>query len=180
MKQSMEFERDPLYFKQSHEESQRAIAGRIIQARSLLPKVTMKEQFMRIIARMCIELDVDGHRPDIIITRAAMTRAAYEGRKQVSEEDMIFAAELTLGFRMRRTPLRRRLSARHGFSRCLSMLKRSRRKAGTEAEQKIGSSRQRACRRLRRAIGERLSIWRKNPFSKEWCFRLRQSSGRRR
>lgn len=104
MKQSMEFERDPLYFKQSHEESQRAIAGRIIQARSLLPKVTMKEQFLRIVARMCIELDVDGHRPDIIITRAAMTRAAYEGRKQVSEEDMIFAAELTLGFRMRRTP----------------------------------------------------------------------------
>jgi magnesium chelatase subunit D len=53
---------------------------------------------------MCIALDVDGHRPDIIITRAAMTKAAYDGRKTVTEDDMVFAAELTLGFRMRRSP----------------------------------------------------------------------------
>jgi magnesium chelatase subunit D len=33
-----------------------------------------------------------------------MTKAAYDGRKNVTEDDMIFASELTLGFRMRRTP----------------------------------------------------------------------------
>ena len=66
--------------------------------------MTIKNYFLRIVARMCIELDVDGHRPDIIITRAAVTKAAYDGRRQVSEDDMIFASELTLGFRMRRNP----------------------------------------------------------------------------
>ena len=29
---------------------------------------------------------------------------AFDGRRQVSEDDMIFASELTLGFRMRRNP----------------------------------------------------------------------------
>ena len=100
----MEFERDPIYFRGLYEESDNALAGKILQAQKLLPKVTIKEDFLRIVARMCIELDVDGHRPDIIITRAAMTKAAYDGRKNVTEDDMIFASELTLGFRMRRTP----------------------------------------------------------------------------
>jgi Mg-chelatase subunit ChlI len=104
MKQSMEFERDPIYFKKFYEESDKDISESIIKARKLLPKVTIKEDFLRIIARMCIELDVDGHRPDIIITRAAMTKAAFDNRKKVIEEDMVFAAGLTLGFRMRRTP----------------------------------------------------------------------------
>jgi Mg-chelatase subunit ChlI len=104
MKQAMEFERDPIYFKGLYEESDREVAQKILQAQRLLPRVTIKEDFLRIVARMCIELDVDGHRPDIIITRAAMTKAAYDGRKKVSEDDMIFASEITLGFRMRRTP----------------------------------------------------------------------------
>jgi Mg-chelatase subunit ChlI len=104
MKQAMEFERDPIFFRGLYEESDNALAGKILQAQKLLPKVTIKEDFLRIVARMCIELDVDGHRPDIIITRAAMTKAAYDGRKNVTEDDMIFASELTLGFRMRRTP----------------------------------------------------------------------------
>ena len=53
---------------------------------------------------MCIELDVDGHRPDIIITRGAKTKAAFDGRTEVTEDDVRLASELTLGFRMRRTP----------------------------------------------------------------------------
>ena len=104
MKQALEFGRDPIYFRGLYEESDREVGQRILQAQKLLPQVTIKEDFLRIVARMCIELDVDGHRPDIIITRAAMTKAAYDGRKNVTEDDMIFASELTLGFRMRRTP----------------------------------------------------------------------------
>ena len=104
MQQVMEFERDPVFFRKLYEESDRDIADGILAARRLLPRVAVKERFLRIIARMCIELDVDGHRPDIIISRAAMTRAALEGRRSVSEQDLVFAAQLTLGFRMRRTP----------------------------------------------------------------------------
>ena len=104
MKQAMDFERDPIYFKKLHDEPNDEFSRKIKAAQKLLPRVRIKEKFLRIVARMCIELDVDGHRPDIIITRAAMTKAAYDGRTAVSEEDMVFASELTLGFRMRRNP----------------------------------------------------------------------------
>lgn len=104
VKQATEFDRDPLYFKRGYEDADQEVTARIVQARKILPKVRIKEEFLRITARMCIELDVDGHRPDIIITRAAMAKAAYESRLKVSEEDLRFASELTLGFRMRRSP----------------------------------------------------------------------------
>jgi len=104
LQNSLAFERDPVYFKTAGTAEQQALQRKITQAQKLLPRVTMDESLLRIVARMCIELDVDGHRPDIIITRAALTRAAYLGRRTVSEEDMLFAAELTLGFRMRRSP----------------------------------------------------------------------------
>jgi len=104
MQQAMAFERDPIYFKRGFTEADATIAQKIIDAQKLLSKVSIKESFLRIIARMCIELDVDGHRPDIIITRAAMAKAAYDGRRKVIEEDVVFAADLTLGFRMRRSP----------------------------------------------------------------------------
>ena len=104
VKQASEFERDPIYFKRDYEDADREITAKIIQAAKILPKVKIREEFLRITARMCIELDVDGHRPDIIITRAAMAKAAYAGRLKVNEEDLRFASELTLGFRMRRSP----------------------------------------------------------------------------
>ena len=104
VKQASEFDRDPIYFKRDYENADREITAKIIQAAKILPKVKIREEFLRITARMCIDLDVDGHRPDIIITRAAMAKAAYEGRLKVNEEDLRFASELTLGFRMRRSP----------------------------------------------------------------------------
>ena len=104
VKQASEFERDPVYFRQQYEDAEKEITQKIVRARKMLPKVNIKEDFLRITARMCIELDVDGHRPDIIITRTALAKAAYEGRREVNEEDLRFASELTLGFRMRRSP----------------------------------------------------------------------------
>ena len=130
MKQAMEFERDPIYFRGLYEESDNEIAAKILRAQKLLPKVSIKEDFLRIVARMCIELDVDGHRPDIIITRAAMTRAAYAGRKKVTEDDMIFASELTLGFRMRRTPFEEAALGATKFQQVLDLAKK------LEAEEK--------------------------------------------
>ncbi len=104
MKQAMEFERDSLYFKRLCAAADSDITRKVLEAQKLLPRVAIDEYFLRLVARMCIQLDVDGHRPDIIIARAAITKAAYEGRNEVSEDDVIFASELALGFRMRRTP----------------------------------------------------------------------------
>jgi len=130
VKQAAEFERDPLYFRKQYEEAEREVTERIVRAKKLLPRVNMKDEFLRITARMCIELDVDGHRPDIIITRAAMAKAAYEGRLEVNEEDLRFASELTLGFRMRRTPFEEAALSADKFQQVLDHAKK------TEEEEK--------------------------------------------
>ncbi len=48
---------------------------------------------------------VDGHCGDIIMLKTAKTMVAYNGRDQVSEEDIETAAELALPHHVRRQPL---------------------------------------------------------------------------
>lgn len=55
-------------------------------------------------ANMAITLDVDGHRADITVIKAAKTLAAFEGRLKVSADDIKKAARLALPHRMRRRP----------------------------------------------------------------------------
>ncbi|MCX5885827.1 MAG: ATP-binding protein [Proteobacteria bacterium] len=98
--------------------------------RNLHTRLKIVKQAARVTARMCIELDVDGHRPDIIITRAALAKAAYEGRLEVNEEDLRFASELTLGFRMRRTPFEEAALSADKFQQVLDHAKK------TEEEEK--------------------------------------------
>jgi magnesium chelatase subunit D len=47
-------------------------------------------------------LEVDGVRPDIIISKTAITLAAFFGRNEVELDDLQLAAQLTLSHRTRR------------------------------------------------------------------------------
>jgi len=102
IKRNLEFERDPAAFADSYENDQKQLMDRIVKARELLPKVTVPELFLNGVAKMAISLQVDGHRPDIVITKAAMAIAAFEGRTSVETYDMQRAAVLALGHRTRR------------------------------------------------------------------------------
>jgi len=53
---------------------------------------------------MCKELDVEGHRPDIMLAKTAMTLAAYNGKKEIGEREVKEAAEYILPFRIRTNP----------------------------------------------------------------------------
>jgi Mg-chelatase subunit ChlI len=56
------------------------------------------------IANLTASLSVDGHRADLVILKAARAHAAFEGRLEITERDIILAAELALPHRMRRGP----------------------------------------------------------------------------
>jgi Mg-chelatase subunit ChlI len=49
-------------------------------------------------------LNVDGHRADLVILKAARAQAAYEGRTKITDHDIALAAELALPHRIKRTP----------------------------------------------------------------------------
>jgi len=99
-----DFDKDSWQFIEKWEVEQKKLRDKILKAGELLPKVTIFDDFLKFISKICIELDVHGHRSDIIITKAAKTIAAFNGRIEVVEEDILKAMELALSHRMRRKP----------------------------------------------------------------------------
>ncbi len=100
----LEFERDPAGFRARWEPSEQALSREIERARALLPQVRYTRADLFTIAQVTTAMQVDGHRADIVILKAALAHAAFEGRTQIDERDILLAAELALPHRLRRQP----------------------------------------------------------------------------
>ena len=100
----MAYDADPEAFAESWSAAEALLQRRIREAKTLLPSVQMTPVDMGIVARLAVELGVDGHRADLAILEAARTHAALEGRVRLSPDDIRVAAELALPHRMRRQP----------------------------------------------------------------------------
>jgi len=98
------FESNPSAFVTSTLANQEIIRQKIISATTLLPKVTLSSDMLDLITQICTDFAVDGHRADIVMYKTACTIAAYNGRTEVSEENIKEAAELVLPHRQRRQP----------------------------------------------------------------------------
>jgi Mg-chelatase subunit ChlI len=93
------FEKDPTSFREEFQEYQDQILENIIQARELLDKVNVSPEIMKIIAHLCVDMGVDGHRADIAILKTSKTLAAYYKHQEVEAVDVEEAAALVLGER---------------------------------------------------------------------------------
>lgn len=106
MERRVAFDREPETFAALWLEESGKIARRIEQARTILKNgVEVNRDLLFHIARLCLEVGVDGHRGDIIILKTARTLAAYDDRNEVGQNDIEAAAELALPHRVRRQPL---------------------------------------------------------------------------
>ena len=101
VKRNREFEANPEKFNEKHEPLQKELKNRIIQARQVLPKVEMPEKLLEVICKASLDLKVDGMRPDIVVSKAATTLAAFENRTAVTLNDVLVASELALSHRTR-------------------------------------------------------------------------------
>lgn len=104
IKRRLAYEQDADAFIAQYQEEQEALAARIIQAGKLLPAVTIDDKLLETVAKLAVELGVDGHRADITVIKTALTVAAFNGRTEVELEDLKQAAKLVLPHRMRRRP----------------------------------------------------------------------------
>jgi Mg-chelatase subunit ChlI len=52
-------------------------------------------------------MEVDGHRSDLVILKAARAQAAFEGRTRITPRDIALAAELALPHRVKAGPFRK-------------------------------------------------------------------------
>jgi magnesium chelatase subunit D len=101
VKRNIEFERDPQKFNEQFKTAQEELRNKIVHAREVLPKVEMPDSLLNAICWACVDLKVDGMRPDIVISKAASTLAAFEDRTKVTLDDVLIAAELALSHRTR-------------------------------------------------------------------------------
>lgn len=98
------YEQDPEGFIAAYEAAETEMAERIMAARKRYDLVRYSEQDMYTIASLTASFDVDGHRADIVILRTARAQAAYDGRLDISDKDILLAAELALPHRMKKQP----------------------------------------------------------------------------
>ncbi|MHA1607598.1 MAG: VWA domain-containing protein [Candidatus Freyarchaeota archaeon] len=95
-----EFDRDPEGFREKWRSKEEELRQRILRARELLGEVTLPQELMGMIARLCVDFDVGTHRADIVTMRCAKAIAALDGRKVVCMDDVVKAAKLALSHRV--------------------------------------------------------------------------------
>jgi Mg-chelatase subunit ChlI len=104
MERILEFETDPEAFRSRWLDQESTLSHEIEAARGLVDKVTYSKRDLLSIAALTSSLQVDGHRADLVILKAARAHAAFEGRTTINQRDIALAAELALPHRLRRGP----------------------------------------------------------------------------
>lgn len=104
MQRRLDFEDNPETFMAEYADASVELGERITKAMDLLSSVRAHKDRMLQVASTCLDAGVDGHRADIMMLRAAKTLAAWEGRADVTPEDVERAARFVLPHRMRRQP----------------------------------------------------------------------------
>ncbi|MEM6500928.1 MAG: magnesium chelatase ATPase subunit I [Cyanobacteria bacterium P01_C01_bin.89] len=100
-----EFDSNPTDYLKNHQTEQDALQLKLVQARDLLKSVDIDRDLKVQISQVCAELDVDGLRGDIVTNRAAKALAAFEGRTEVTVNDIKRVIVLCLRHRLRKDPL---------------------------------------------------------------------------
>jgi Mg-chelatase subunit ChlI len=104
MQRNLEFETDPEGFRRKWMPREQELSHQIEQARPLVDQVRYKNRDLISIADLTASLNVDGHRADLVILKTARAHAAFEERTDITDRDIILAAELALPHRIKRGP----------------------------------------------------------------------------
>jgi Mg-chelatase subunit ChlI len=104
MERNIAFEHDPEAFRRKWMPKEEELSHQIERGRELVGEVTHTSRDLLSIAALTSSLNVDGHRADLVILKAARAQAAFEGRTKINDHDIALAAELALPHRIKRTP----------------------------------------------------------------------------
>ena len=104
MERRMAFDADSEGFREQWLPKENELSDQIAAARKLVRKVTYTKRDLLSIAALSASMNVDGHRADLVILKAAMAHAAFENRTAITERDIALAAELAFPHRIKRGP----------------------------------------------------------------------------
>ena len=104
MERHLAFEEDPQAFREEWLTQEQILGAKILAARNLVEKVLHTSRDLISIASLTSSLNLEGHRSDLVILKAARAQAAFEGRTRMSDLDIAIAAELALPHRLKHGP----------------------------------------------------------------------------
>ncbi len=111
MQRRLEYEAEPQAFIEKFADQTAQLRQRIGKARTLSEQMITEGNFgegiITLIAKICIDLQLDGHRGDITMLKTAIALAAYDARTTIKKDDVIEAARYVIPHRMRRLPMER-------------------------------------------------------------------------
>src|SRR5271168_4453654 len=88
------WDRDPVAVSLEFEPREEALRTRIRDAIKRCPDIEVPRAIRRVIAHLSILLEVDGHRADLVLARAAQALAAYEAAGEVDAQHVGAVAEM--------------------------------------------------------------------------------------
>lgn len=133
LRRRIRFETDSESFAEKYSPQEDDMADRIMKARALYALVKYTEKDLYTIATLTASFKVDGHRADLVILRTARAQAAFDGRTEINDRDILLAAELALPHRMKKQPFQDSIMNP-------DQLQQNMRQARAEAEQNASES----------------------------------------
>lgn len=100
-----QFDRDPLSLRARFEPAQADLRRAIVRARQQLSRVELGRPLLLKVAELCLALNIEGHRGELTIARAARALAALENSSSVSSAEIRRVAVMSLRHRLRKDPL---------------------------------------------------------------------------
>ncbi len=99
---NLEYESDPIAFCRRYESDEAALRERIDSA--CVGGVSVSDEYLGFISKICKEMYVDGHRGDVSVLNVACALSALNGRSHAGLDELKEAARLCLQHRRREPP----------------------------------------------------------------------------
>ncbi len=100
----LEFDLDPYAFTEKYRAETDEIRERIVKAQSLIKDIKTDRKLIEAAAYLSVYFGMEGHRADITMIRSARANAAFDGRTEVTKEDLEEIAPLVLSHRLKKKP----------------------------------------------------------------------------
>jgi len=104
LKRKAEFDDDPEGFLRKWEPEQKKLLEKILKAKDNLKKVEIEDEALSLVVEITSELNLDGHRADIVMLKSARAYTAFNGREKITSEEIKKVAPLALRHRLKRLP----------------------------------------------------------------------------
>jgi magnesium chelatase subunit D len=104
MERNLAFESDAEGFREEWLPREQELSHQIEQARLMVNQIHYTRRDLLAIAALTSSLNVEGHRADLVILKAARAHAAYAGQRAITDRDITLAAELALPHRIKQGP----------------------------------------------------------------------------